>query len=156
MKSSKSLIRPLKRGDLASIMAVIDATGLFDPNLLAEMIQSYFSGEPIDAFWLTYDDGSPVAVAYCAHERMTLGTWNLLLIAVHPDRQRQDIGAALMLEVEKCLMEREARVLLVETSGLETFEGTRSFYRRLGYQEEARIRDFYQEGEDKIIFCKTL
>lgn len=33
---------------------------------------------------------------------------------------------------------------------------TRAFYRRLGYRPEARIANFYQPGEDKIVFTKTL
>jgi hypothetical protein len=48
------------------------------------------------------------------------------------------------------------RVLLVETSGLPEFGRTRAFYLHLGYAEEARIREFYQAGEDKIVFRKAL
>jgi len=51
-------------------------------------------------FWLTYDDNGVYAVAYCAPERMTEGTWNLLLIAVHPGRQSEGIGRCLMSQVE--------------------------------------------------------
>jgi hypothetical protein len=36
--------------------------------------------------WLTDDDRKPVGMAYVAPERMTEGTWNMYLIAVHPDR----------------------------------------------------------------------
>jgi hypothetical protein len=35
-------------------------------------------------------------------------------------------------------------------------EDTRRFYRARGYAEEARIRDFYTFGEDKVIFRKAL
>lgn len=54
------------------------------------------------------------------------------------------------------LAARGERVLLVETSGLASFERTRAFYRKCGYDEEARIREFYQAGEDKIVFRKSL
>lgn len=46
--------------------------------------------------------------------------------------------------------------LQVETSGLESFEYVRGFYRKSGYDEEARIREFYKAGEDKIVFRKAL
>ncbi len=65
-------------------------------------------------------------------------------------------GTALLRHVEQVLAERGERVLLVETSGLPAFERTSAFYRRCGYDVEARIRDFYQTGEDKIIFLKAL
>jgi RimJ/RimL family protein N-acetyltransferase len=44
----------------------------------------------------------------------------------------------------------------VETSGLPEFEATRRFYERNGYVREARIRDFYRKGEDKIVFWKRV
>ena len=48
------------------------------------------------------------------------------------------------------------RVLIVDTSGTESFSGTRRFYNRCGYTEEARIRDFWGPGDDKIVFWKAL
>lgn len=149
-------IRPVTRDDMPALKAVIDATRLFPADLLGDMAAASFSGDAPDDFWLTVDEGGPVAVAYCAPERMTHGTWNLLLIAVHPDRQGQGIGAALMRHVEQALAARGERMLLVETSGLPRFERTRAFYGGLGYDEEARIREFYGAGEDKVIFRKVL
>ena len=95
-------------------------------------------------------------MAYYAPERMTQGTWNLLLIAVHPDRQGQGIGGAVMRHVEKTLARRGERILLVETSGLPAFDRTRAFYRFIGYDEEAQIRDYYQAGDDQVVFRKLL
>ena len=113
-----------------------------------------------DHFWVIdeadADGGGPVAVAYYAPERMTNGTWNLYLIAVHPDRRGEGRGAHLLRYVEQALTARNERLLLVETSGLPSFERTRAFYRKCGYAEEARIRDFYNAGEDKIIYRRAL
>ena len=145
-------IRPLVPGDLDAAKAVIDATGLFPSEMLDGMVAGYFSGEADQDVWLTYDDGGPVAVAYYAPERMSSGTWNLYLIAVHPDRQGHGVGAALMRHVEQALALRGERVLLVETSGLPEFARTRAFYAGIGYHEEARIREFYAAGEDKVVF----
>ncbi len=137
-------------------MAVIDATGLFPSSMLAEMIAGFLSGET-DERWLTLEqDGGPVAIAYCAPERMAEGTWNLPLIAVDPDRQGIGLGGALMGQVEDALRADGQRLLLVETSGEPEFERTRKFYRQLAYIEEARIRDYYSPGDDKIVFWKKL
>jgi len=87
---------------------------------------------------------------------MTNGTWNLLLIAVHPEHQSQGIGKQLMLYVEHILRDLGVRVLLVETSGTPEFSRTRSFYEEIGYNKEACIRDYYDDGDDKIVFHKTL
>ena len=116
----------------------------------------YFDGSlGSDHFWLTYDDAGPVGVAYFAPEPYADGTWNLYFIAVHPDRQGEGRGASLLRHVEQTLTARAVRVLLVETSGLLNFERTRAFYRKQGYDEEARIREFYKAGDDKVIFRKA-
>ena len=141
-------------------MNLADAIGLFQPHELEELgniMAGYFNGSlGSNHFWNTYDDGGPVGVAYFAPEPYADGTWNLYFIAVHPDRQRQGRGAALLAQVEQILMERGERLLLVETSATESFEYVRSFYSKSGYDEEARIRDFYTAGVDKIVFRKAL
>ena len=154
------MIRPIAPDDKTALIALVEAMGLFqshETELLSQMLSDYFNG-PTDSkeFWLTDDDNGLVGVAYVAPERMTEGTWNLYLIAVHPDRQRQGRGAALLAQVEQILMERGERLLLVETSATESFEYVRSFYSKSGYDEEARIRDFYTAGVDKIVFRKAL
>lgn len=87
---------------------------------------------------------------------MTEGTWNLLLIAVHPNLQRRGIGTELMRFIEDTLTANGERILIIETSGLPAFLSTREFYQHIGYEEEARIRDFFKLGDDKVVFRKTL
>lgn len=162
------MIRPTIPDDTIALIALADATGLFQPKQLeelGEMLSDYFGGSSdsdslrdgkAERFWLTDDDNGVVGVAYCEMERMTDGTWNLQLIAIRPDRQGQGRGATLLDYVEQTLMANGGRVLLVETSGTPYFERTRAFYRKCGYEQEARIRDFYQAGDDKIVYRKAL
>lgn len=150
------MIHPAGAADVAGFKRVIDATGLFPSAMLDEMIAPYLSGNAGGEIWLACSEAEPVGLLYCAPERMTEGTWNMLLIAVDPAAQGRGNGSALTRSLEAMLAEKGARVLLVETSGLAAFEGTRRFYRRLGYVEEARIRDFYRAGEDKVVFWKAL
>ncbi len=150
------MIRPVEKNDLPALKAVIDATGLFPGEMLDDMTSGYFHDQMSGDLWYTHDEDGPRAVAYVAPERMTAGTWNLYLIAVHPDQQRQGVGAAMIHYIERHLAEKGHRVLLVETSGLPEFEKTRAFYLKCHYDQEARIRDFYDAGEDKVVFRKSL
>ncbi|MDJ0632336.1 MAG: GNAT family N-acetyltransferase [Xenococcaceae cyanobacterium MO_188.B29] len=154
------MIRLATPNDHKAIMAIAETIGLFSPQELEElggMLGEYFDGNlGSDRFWITYDDGELLGVAYYAPELYTYGTWNLYFIAVHPNHQGKGFGGKLLSYVEKMLTERGERLLLVETSGLPNFERTRAFYRKHGYNEEARIREFYRAGEDKIIFRKAL
>lgn len=154
------MIRLTTPDDVTDLIVLAEASGLFEPSQTEELVQmldQHFNGETENQdLWFTDDDNGVVGVAYLAPERMTEGTWNLYLIAIHPERQRQGRGVALLRHVEQVLASRGERVLLVETSGLESFEYVRSFYRKSGYDEEARIREFYKAGDDKIIFRKAL
>lgn len=149
-------IRPVKPDDLSILKAVIEANDLFPSDMLDEMISGYFDNDSSRDIWLTYEDKEPVAIAYCAPEQMTQGTWNLYLIAVHPDYQGRGYGTSIVRYIEQMLAARGERILLVETSSLAIFEGTQIFYRKCGFEKEAQIREFYQGGEDKIVFRKSL
>ncbi|HTY60665.1 MAG TPA: N-acetyltransferase [Acidobacteriota bacterium] len=87
---------------------------------------------------------------------MTRGSFDLYWIATHPDARGRGFGHALMDYVERKALETKGRLLLVETSSKASYAGTVEFYRRLGYSENSRIRDFYDIGDDKIIFVKKL
>ena len=151
------MIRPTRPDDLPAIKTIIDRAKLFPSAMLGGMIVPYLAAPDGDAFSLTGEaDGAPAAVAFGEPERMAEGVWNLLLVAVHPDRQGRGLGNAIMRHVEALLAGRGARLLLVETSGLETsgleeFARTRAFYDGLGYAREAVIRDDYAPGDDKIV-----
>ncbi len=149
------IVRAVIASDMPAIKAVIDATALFPSAMMDEMLASYLSGES-EEIWLTTGEPHANSVAYCSPERMTSGTWNMLLIAVHPEHQGKGNGGALVGHTEEILRSRGARLLLVETSGFPEYEKTRRFYHKLGYREEGRIREYYQSGEDKIIFRKEL
>ena len=149
-------IRPVTPNDITALKNVIDANDLFPSNMLDDMISDYFDNKNGSDLWFTYEDGEPIAIAYCAPEQMTEGTWNLYLIAVHPDYQGKGYGTSMLSYIEQILAGQGERVILVETSGLASFERTRSFYLQRGYEKEARIREFYQAGEDKIVFRKSL
>jgi ribosomal protein S18 acetylase RimI-like enzyme len=150
------LIRSITPEDVPALKMIIDATGLFPSVMLDDMLVGYFNGDASEDFWLTTNEEGLLGVACYVPKRMTQGTWNLLLIAVHPESQGQGHGSALLHHIEQALAERGARLLLVEASGLPSFERQRIFYCKYGFDEEARIRDFYQAGEDKIVFRKAL
>ncbi|WP_285713101.1 GNAT family N-acetyltransferase [Erythrobacter oryzae] len=149
-------IRPLARGDLPCVAHLVDANAMFPSEMLADMTAGYFAGDPSQRWIVAGRGGAVEGVAYTVPEPLTEGTWNTLCICVDPAAHGQGIGAALMRHIEDELRKQGARVLLVETSGTPAFERTRGFYDMLGYEREARIRDYYSAGDDKIVFRKAL
>lgn len=143
-------------GDLAGLTAVLDGTGLFPSEMLPDMLAPFLAGET-EAFWLTcHFEDEAVGLCYTVPEELADGTWNMLALAVRPDLQGRGLGAAFVATAEQHLKEKGQRIVIVETSGTNDFALTRTFYAQNGYEEEARIRDFWAEGDDKVIFRKAL
>lgn len=155
------MIRLSIKEDLPSLLTLSESIGLFPPehlDALAEMLDDYFGTDSEEErFWLTdLKERRAVGIVFCEPEQMTNGTWNLRLIGVSPELQRQGRGLALLNFVEAYLLERGARLLIVDTSGTVEFKAVREFYRRCGYTEATRIPDFFDKGDDKITFTKLL
>lgn len=146
----------IKQLAVAAEMFTEEEVGFFD-----EMLAGFFDHSMEGHQWLVAEgaDGQVVAAANYAPEPFSDRLWNLYFIAVDPDHQGSGIGASLMATAEQQLREMgedAARVVLVETSSTEQYARTRDFYRKIGYDEEARVREFYGPGDDKVTFWKSL
>ena len=143
--------------DLPHVKTVLDSIELFPSDMLEDMISDFMNNPVTAEIWFTATENHvPVSIGYCAPEQLTQGTYNLLAIGVRSDLQGKGIGQAMMAYLEEKLRNNGHRVLIVETSGTEAFELTRKFYTQMGYSKEAVIRDFWKEGDDKVVFWKRL
>jgi len=135
-------------------------SGLFQPSEMgafSDMMRAYFAGETEGDFWIVGDqDGAVLSAGYCGPEAFADRVFNLFFIAVEPRLQGSGHGSALLQAVEEKARDAGARILIIETSGLGSFALTRRFYRQHSYDEEARIRDYYGPGDDKVVFWKKL
>ena len=119
--------------------------------------------EPMDNdhTWIVLEDNlsTIVGAAYFGPESHSDRVWNLYFLAVAKHRQGNGAGSALVAWVEANLRNRGsdvAKLLLIETSSVDSFAPTRAFYRKQGYVEEARVREYYGAGDDKVVFWKML
>lgn len=153
------MIRETTQTDRTALLAMIEDSNQFDENALAHVaatLDEYLARNSQD-LWFTADEtGEPVGVAYCAPEVVTSGTWNLLMLWTRQDRENQGYGSQLVERVEQVLIEKNARLLIVETSGLPEFAKARAFYDKIGFTQEAQIKNFFADGDDKIIYTKPL
>lgn len=150
-------IRPTKSEDIPALKLVLEGTELFPSEMLPDMLSDFLSKDESEDVWLTCEaEGKAIGFCYATPEALTKGTWNMLAIAVLPEMQGLGAGSAIVKELESNLGDNGHRVLIADTSGTDEFAQTREFYRRNGYSEEARVRDFWAEGEDKVIFWKSL
>lgn len=150
-------IRDIVKADIEALKKVVDSSELFPSEYLDDMISDYFNNKDTQDIWFTYiDKHTPVAIGYCVPEKLTDGTYNVLAIGVTPNSQRKGIAREMMHYIEQVIKHKNGRVLIVETSSDDAQMGARIFYKQIGYTQEAVIRDFWKEGEDKIVFWKKL
>jgi ribosomal protein S18 acetylase RimI-like enzyme len=86
----------------------------------------------------------------------TVGTFDLYWVAVAPEAQGKGVGRALDEHAIELVRSQGGRLLVAETSSQEKYGGTRNFYRARGYDEVARIRDYYRPGDDLVVYGKYL
>ncbi len=101
-------------------------------------------------------DDSPVGYICYGPIPMTRGAFDIYWIVVKPDFQGKGIGSNLMDVLEKEVKEKNGRMILADTSSIKDYEKAQKFYIKRGFQEEARISDYYWPGNDRITFCKRL
>jgi ribosomal protein S18 acetylase RimI-like enzyme len=155
------LIRSITAEDISRVVALTVEAELFTPDesgIVEQMMADYVSAKAADGHTCVVDeqDGRLRAVAYYEPLPATDRTWELTMIGVHRDHHRHGVGTLLLQSVEADLAGRGQRLLLVETSARPMFDRARAFYRACGYGEEARVRDYYEAGDDMVLFRKEL
>lgn len=157
-------IRDMTGRDLEAVIAII---GLSDDDD-AEAARTYYEN-----LYAGPEEHSPEV---CAHDFVSVdesdriigvggvqkddgegeGIWWLSWWYVDPSHQGQGIGKALMRKSLRWVRDQNGRKVYVDVSALDFYEKARRFYARHGFMEEARLRDFYREGEDTILMGKVL
>jgi ribosomal protein S18 acetylase RimI-like enzyme len=156
------MIRPTTPEDTPALVALAEGTGVFLPHdivALKEVLDDYhaFNHAEEGHESVTYlQHGQIIGFAYYAPASMTDRTWYLWWIAVSKDVQARGIGGKLLRHVEEAIRGARGRLLLLETSSLPSYELTRRFYLKHGYEQHAVIADYYGDGHDMVIFRKRL
>jgi ribosomal protein S18 acetylase RimI-like enzyme len=157
-------IRPLEHRDRSSIEKMVIATGKFNDVEIAtalELVEEALEeGEDSGYLFAVLERGEKhdTVLGYACYGPvpLTLGVYDLYWIVVDPPYQGQRLGRHLIEHVEKDVLNRGGRMILIETSSQETYGDTVRFYERSGYHLAARIRNFYRIGDDKLVFQKEL
>lgn len=155
-------IRELKNKDRDRITKILKETNMFtdeEIDVAVELIDEFIkNGEKSGYQIYTAVDEKDDPIGYiCFGKRpLTQGVYDVYWIAVDPALQGNGVGKSLMKFVEQKIKEIGGNLILVETSSQEKYLKTRLFYKTCGYDEIARIKDFYKKGDDLIIFAKYI
>jgi ribosomal protein S18 acetylase RimI-like enzyme len=139
---------------------LIEGDGLFTPaevRVALELIDHALANPDEEYSVLIAEHAGKLAGYVCYGETpMTEGTWDLFWIVTHRDARGRGVARALISRMEHEIRARGARMVRVETSHLDGYGAAHAFYTRLNYPVAARVRDFYQPGDDLLILIKHL
>ena len=155
-------IRPIMQKDRVTLQSMLVKTEVFtseEIDVAMELIDIVLRDQHQEDYkihCMVDDQDQPMGYICYGPTPMTQGTFDLYWIAVDPQFQGQGIGSRLLDFLEETVRDRKGRMILVDTSSIPQYEKTQKFYFRKGFQEVARVPDYYHPGNDRITFCKIL
>jgi GNAT superfamily N-acetyltransferase len=151
-----------RSSDVEAVRRIVSSTGFFYGHEVAvavELVEERLSKGEASGYWFIFaDDAAGRTVGYACYGPVpcTVGSYDLYWIAVEEGQRGGGVGRRLMAEVELRTGAAGGRRIYIETSSRPLYAPTRGFYERCGYVEEARLAEFYGEGDDKIVYSKAL
>lgn len=151
-------VRPLRAGDRPALEAVLRSDRSFTEAEVAvalELIDDALAN-PASDYWLRLAIVDDEVAGYICYgpTPMTEATYDLYWIVCRADFRGRGVAGALIGAMEADLGDRGASAVRVETSVKEAHAAARRLYARHGYPEAARFPDFYEPGDDLIVYYK--
>jgi len=154
----RSEVRP---GDRSAVEKIIVSTGFFRPDetiVAVELIEEKLGMGSGSSYEFVFAEVGDQVAAYACFGLIpcSLISYDLYWIATDKSFQKKGLGKMLLEKTEDIVRASGGKSIYIETSSRPVYEPTRGFYLRNGYQLKARLEDFYDTGDDKLIFFKRL
>lgn len=154
-------IRPAGPEDKDVVMAILKRTKFFRPEELKiaeEVFNDSVSGDPEVSYqsFVAREAHKTIGWVCFGPTPCTVGTFDIYWVAVDPEEQNSGVGTSLMQYAATVIKNLGGRLITIDTSGSQHYLSTRQFYEKLGYCNEACIKDFYSVGDDKVIYIKRI
>ncbi|MBS4027964.1 MAG: GNAT family N-acetyltransferase [Ignavibacteriales bacterium] len=155
-------IRPTQQKDEEKILDFIRATKVFNDEEIAiakELLDIYLNDKnqnDYEIFSSVNERDEAIGYVCFGQTPATQATYDLYWIAVDPNVHNKGIGTQLLQFTEKYLKNKNARLIIAETSSTSKYESTRAFYIKKGFEQLARINEYYKSDDDLLIYGKYL
>lgn len=153
--------RQIQHSDIGAIAAIVKSSGFFSAEeieIALELAEEKLT-QPHDSSYqfLFAEDGKRV-VGYTCFGLIpaTSGSYDLYWIAIDQQLRGTGLGKDLMKRTENIIYDLGGKRIYAETSSREQYKSTHKFYESCGYHPEALLKNFYSEGDSKIIYAKVL
>jgi len=147
--------------DVGRVRSLVASTGFFNAAevvVAADLVTERLTKGIRSGYHFVLAERGSRLVAYACYGPIegTQGSFDLYWIAVSPEEQGKGLGAQVYARAEAAMRKAGAKHVYADTSSSDRYAGTRGFYQRVGFHEEARLANFYGPGDGKIIYVKAL
>lgn len=147
--------------DRELVREIVASTGFFSDEEVAvafELVDERLAKGPASGYHFVFAERNGHVLGYTCYGpiALTAASYDLFWIAVNKAHQGQSIGKILLERSEQLIRAEGGRQVYIETSNRGQYASTRGFYLRCGYREAAVLKDFYNMGDDKVIYEKVL
>jgi ribosomal protein S18 acetylase RimI-like enzyme len=151
----------VRSDDCHAVRVLVESTGYFrsdEIEIAAELVEERLERGAASGYEFAFAEIGATIIGYACfgHIPCTAASFDLYWIAVDPLHQNNGIGRALVSAVQERVVAMGGERLYIDTSGKDQYASTRAFYERNGFYCDARLRDFYAPGDDRVIYAKIL
>src|SRR5450759_1835498 len=149
------------KSDIKRVMEIVESTKFFydhEVEIAAELVAERLSQGESTGYYFVFAEVDGITAAYACFGPITMSKtcYDLYWIATHNDFRGKGIGRQLLKETYKHARNMGCKIIIAETSGLEHYAPTRAFYISNKFDLEATLKNFYDEGDDKLFYTKRI
>jgi GNAT superfamily N-acetyltransferase len=150
-----------KQSDIKSIHDIVESTKFFydhEIEIAVELVTERLNQGEVTGYYFVFAEVDGVTTAYSCFGPISMSKtcFDLYWIATHNDFRGKGIGKKLLAETFKQAGAMGCKIIIAETSGLPHYAPTRAFYDSTEFTLEARLKDFYDMGDDKLFYTKRI
>ncbi len=147
--------------DSYDIVEIVKSTGFFNReelDIAAELVEERLLKGTASGYYFLFMEIDGRVTGYSCYGPIpgTLNSFDLYWIAVTNESRSIGLGKLILVKSEQKIASMDGINIYIETSSRDQYLPTRKFYESCGYRAEARLKDFYAPGDDKIIYVKVL
>ena len=130
----------------------------FEVDVAVELVQEYLDNGSDSGYIFLFAevDGKTVGYSCFGFISITKRNYDLYWIGVHEDYRGYGLGKIMMKEIEKTVKALGGKSIYIETSSRDIYLPTQKFYTSYGCDLIARVTDFYDDGDDKLLYRKDV
>ena len=151
----------ISQDDVAAIQLMVASSGVFSAeeiDVAVELAEDALAQKELSHYHFVLADREGQLVGYTCFGRIPLTDerYDLYWIVVDGNDQQKGVATLLLAQTEKAIKDMGGKALYAETSSRTVYAPAHGFYRKHGFELESRLKDFYADGDDKLVFSKKL